>query len=247
MKTLTVLGATSEVAEQFVYAFLKDKKEPWRVVLSSRSVDRLAALQADLTVRKLADEVQLLALDAADYARHAALLGSLPQETDVVLCAMGYLGDQKIAENDWTEAVKILDANYRGPVSLLEIFARAFEGKGSGSIIGISSVAGDRGRASNYFYGSAKAGFTTYLSGLRQRFSKQGVHVLTVIPGFMDTKMTEGLNPPKPVTASALQAGKHIYQSFAKKKQVVYVLPLWRIIMTIIRFVPEAIFMKLSF
>lgn len=245
-KTLTVLGATSEVAEQFVYTFLGKQKDSWRVVLTSRTPNRLESMAADLKVRQLTDQVELRALDAAHIAQHPAELADLARETDVVLCAMGYLGDQEQAESSPEMVQQILTANYTGLVSILEVFAAAMTARGEGTIIGLSSVAGERGRASNYFYGSAKAGFTAYLSGLRNRLSKKGVHVLSIIPGFMDTKMTEGLDLPGPLTASPEQAGQRIYKAFQKGKNVAYVLPIWWMVMMVIRNIPEGIFKKLS-
>ncbi|MEO1451279.1 MAG: SDR family oxidoreductase [Bacteroidota bacterium] len=245
-KTLTVLGATSEVAEQFVYTFLAQQKESWRVVLTSRKPERLEPLAADLKVRQLTDDVSLMAVDAANVAQHPAQLGSLADKTDVVICAMGFLGEQEEAESSPEMVQQILTANYSGLVSIMEVFAAAMVAKGKGSIIGLSSVAGERGRASNYFYGSAKAGFTAYLSGLRNRLHKKGVHVLSVIPGFMDTKMTDGLDLPGPLTASPEQAGQRIFKAYHKGKDVVYVLPIWWLVMMVIRNIPEGIFKKLS-
>jgi NAD(P)-dependent dehydrogenase (short-subunit alcohol dehydrogenase family) len=129
-------------------------------------------------------------------ATHAAFLASLPQRPDMTICVFGYLGDQQLAESDWTECERILQTNYVGAVSILNLIASEYAAKGSGLIAGISSVAGERGRQSNYFYGSAKAGFTAYLSGLRNRLFHKGVHVLTVQPGFVYTKMTENMPLP---------------------------------------------------
>jgi short-subunit dehydrogenase len=115
-----------------------------------------------------------------------------------------------------------------------------------GVIVGISSVAGERGRQSNYIYGSAKAGFTAYLSGLRNRLQKENVHVLTVLPGFVYTKMTENLKLPKPLTAAPEEVGVAVYNGVVKRKNVVYVRWMWRWIMLIIKLVPESMFKKLK-
>lgn len=116
------------------------------------------------------------------------------------------------------------------------------EAKRNGTIIGLSSVAGERGRQSNFIYGSAKAGFTAYLAGLRNYLFHKNVHVMTVIPGFMNTQMTENLQTPKPLTAEPEQAANIIYKAYKKKANVVYVTFVWWGIMMVIRNIPEFIF-----
>ena len=128
----------------------------------------------------------------------------------------------------------------------METIAADFEQRNEGTICGISSVAGERGRKSNYLYGSAKAGFSEYLSGLRNRLAKSNVHVVTVKPGFIDTKMTEGMPLPAPLTAQPEQVAKDIFKACMKKKNVIYTLWMWRWIMAIIRNIPEPIFKKLD-
>lgn len=123
--------------------------------------------------------------------------------------------DQALAEANIEEAIQEMDVNYKAGVLSLNIFKDEFQAKGKGTIIGISSIAGERGRANNYIYGiygSAKAGFTAYLSGLRNQLWKENIHVLTVLPGFMDTKMTADLDLPKPLTASAETGAAQTYQ-----------------------------------
>jgi short-subunit dehydrogenase len=127
----------------------------------------------------------------------------------------------------------------------LGIIANAMEAKKQGSIVCVSSVAGERGRKSNYLYGASKAALTAFLSGLRGRMAASNVHVATVIPGFIKTKMVANLPPtPKPITASAEQVADAIWKAFSKKKNVVYVLPVWWLIMFIIKCIPEAMFKK---
>ena len=140
----------------------------------------------------------------------------------------------------------IIDSNYTGAVSILNIVANDFEARKFGTIVGISSVAGDRGRQSNYLYGSAKAGFTAYLSGLRNRLYKSGVHVLTVKPGFMKTRMIEGMRTPGPLTAEPAKVATVVYKATTKRKNEIYVLWMWRYIMLVIRLIPEIIFKKLN-
>ena len=116
----------------------------------------------------------------------------------------------------------------------------------AGTMIVLSSVAGERGRQSNFIYGSAKAGLTAYLSGLRNYMFERKVHVLTIKPGFMDTKMTEGLPLNPKLTATPKQAAEAIYKAYKSGKNVAYILPIWRIIMLIIKNIPEFIFKKLK-
>jgi short-subunit dehydrogenase len=129
---------------------------------------------------------------------------------------------------------------------LLNTVAARMELRGSGAIIGVSSVAGDRGRASNYVYGSAKAGFTAFLSGLRNRLTKKGIRVMTVKPGFVRTKMTEGMKLPNPLTATPSEVGQAVVKAWQKKRDVIYVRPVWWVIMTIIRAIPEVVFKRLN-
>ena len=163
-----------------------------------------------------------------------------------VVCAFGYLGDNEEAKSDFIEARKIMETNYIGCVSILNIIANDFEKRKRGFIIGISSVAGDRGRQSNYYYGSAKAGFTAYLSGLRNRLHRSGINVLTVKPGFVRTQMTEGMELPPLLTAHPEKTARDIYKSWKKGKMTLYTKWFWRHIMLIIKYIPETIFKRMS-
>jgi len=159
---------------------------------------------------------------------------------------IGLLGDQARAEADPDHAATIMRSNFEGPALILGLFAERFLSRGSGTIVGISSVAGDRGRASNYVYGSAKAGFSVFLSGLRNRTANRGVHVLTVKPGFVRTRMTEGKNLPRAVTAQPDEVAQAIWRGVSKQKDQIYVRPIWAVIMFIIRSLPESFFKKTS-
>jgi short-subunit dehydrogenase len=140
--------------------------------------------------------------------------------------------------------LKTINANYTGAVSILNIISADYASRQSGSIIGISSVAGNRGRQSNYIYGSAKAGFTAYLSGLRNKMYHSKVHVLTVLPGFVYTKMTEHLKLPKPLTANPEEVASAVFNGVKSRKNIVYVKWFWRWIMLIITSIPESMFKK---
>jgi short-subunit dehydrogenase len=184
--------------------------------------------------------------DALDYNGHQDFYDKLQEKPLGVVCSVGYLGDQKKAELDFSEADKIIRTNYSGCVSILSIIASDFEKRQKGFIIGISSVAGDRGRQSNYYYGSAKAGFSAYLSGLRNRLSKSNVPILTVKPGFVDTKMIEGMGLPPLLIAQPEEVAESIYKSWKNRKNVVYTKWFWRWIMLLIKSIPEQLFKKMK-
>jgi decaprenylphospho-beta-D-erythro-pentofuranosid-2-ulose 2-reductase len=240
MNTL-ILGATSEVA-----LALADQlaAKSVNLILAARQVEKLNPVKSDLTIR-FSTTVTVAEFDAARPNTHADFYASLNPKPDAVICVFGFLGDQEKAQSDWEECERILVANYVGAVSILNVIANDFESRRQGVIVGISSVAGERGRQSNYFYGSAKAGFTTYLSGLRNRLAKSSVHVVTVKPGFIRTKMIEGIATPGLLTAKPEQVASKIIKAINKKQNVIYVLPVWRLIMLVIRNIPEFMFKKL--
>lgn len=242
MKYILILGATSDIAKATAYEFAR---RGYGVQLAARNTEKLQVIEKDLQLRH-GLPVSSFYFDARDYDSHKAFWQKLPQRPDVTLCAFGYLGEQEKGQQEWEEARQIVEANYTGAVSILNIVAQSYEEQESGTIIGISSVAGERGRASNYLYGSAKAGFTAYLSGLRNRLYKKGVHVLTVKPGFVRTKMTEGLDLPKPLTAEPEQVAKAIYKAARGKKDTIYTLAVWQLIMQNIRLIPESVFKKMN-
>ncbi|MDW3652199.1 MAG: SDR family oxidoreductase [Bacteroidia bacterium] len=240
---ILIFGANSDLGNQIaqIHASQGDN-----LFLTARTEVQLDRIKSDLEIRHKA-EIQTFELDAIDFEQHPQLLDRIEiSEMDRVYCVFGYLGEQEKAEKDFGESRQIIEVNYTGAVSLLNPIAEVFAQKGAGSIIGISSVAGERGRMSNYMYGSAKAAFTAYLDGMRNRLAHKGVHVMTVKPGFMRTKMTEGLPLAAPLTANPDKAAKIIVKAASKKKNTIYVLPIWRWVMLIIRNVPEFIFKKLK-
>jgi short-subunit dehydrogenase len=189
--------------------------------------------------------VSLHDFDACDSACHENFVKNLPKLPTVAICAVGYMGDQVENETSLTEAVRVIRSNYEGPASILSVLASCFEERGVGCLVGISSVAGERGRAANYVYGSAKAGFTAFLSGLRNRLAKKGIHVVTIIPGFVQTKMTRGMQLPKKLTAVPDEVASAVYHAVKDKKNVVFVKSIWKVIMLFIKFIPEQIFKNL--
>lgn len=242
MSSVLILGATSDVAIACARVYAQNK---YNLFLAGRDADVLQPVASDLRIKFQVD-VTVVAFDALQFETHAAFYQSLSSKPDVTICVFGLLGDQLESAKDWSACKRVIDSNYTGAVSILNIIANDYEQRKSGTIVGISSVAGERGRQSNFIYGSAKAGFTAYLSGLRNRLHASGVHVVTVKPGFIYTRMTEHLTLPKPLTAKPEQLGKAIFKAVVKSKNVIYVLPVWRWVMLIIRNIPEGIFKKLK-
>ena len=239
-QTALILGATSDIgfaiAEQL-------RAKGTKLMLTARNTEDLKKKTSGWKEGEL---IGLYQFDADQPSTHKAFVKNLPVVPDIAVCVFGYLGDQRKAEADWDESNRIIQANYTGAVSVLNCIAETFMTRKSGTIVGISSVAGDRGRQSNYIYGSAKAGFTTYLAGLRNRLFPYGCHVVTVKPGFVDTKMTAGLPLPKPLTAKPEQVAKATVKAIGSKKNKIHVLPLWGPIMFVIASVPEFVFKRLK-
>jgi short-subunit dehydrogenase len=205
--------------------------------------DLLQSQARDLEIRYGVAATPLF-FDATAYALHEEFYAGLDPEPDGVVLAFGYLGDQARAQQDFPEARQIVD--YLGAVSILEVVAAHFERRGRGFIIGVSSVAGLRGRQSNYIYGSAKGALAVYLGGLRQRLQKSQVRVITVLPGLVRTKMTEGLDLPEWLVSEPTEVAEDIYQAYKKGRDFIYTRWYWRRIMLIIRLIPEAIFKRLK-
>ena len=167
------------------------------------------------------------------------------EDLDVALLAYGSLSDQAACEKDATKTVESIHVNFVSAVSWLTLLSNRFERQGRGTIAAISSVAGDRGRQSNYIYGAGKGGLTIFLQGLRNRLCRSGVHVLTIKPGFVDTPMTSHMKKTF-LFASPEKVGRQIYQAIERKKNVLYTPGFWRWIMWVVCHVPEKIFKRLS-
>jgi decaprenylphospho-beta-D-ribofuranose 2-oxidase len=240
LKTVLILGATSDIAAAMAEQFASEGNG---LILAGRDMNKLREM-AERLGRAHGTACVPQVFDASKPESHRVFYESLDPRPGIVVCAFGDLPDQFKAQEDPALALQSIQVNYTGAVSILEYAAADLEARNAGHIIGISSVAGDRGRASNYVYGSAKAGFTAYLSGLRHRLFKSGVSVLTVKPGFVRTRMTEGLPLPAPLTATADQAAAAIIKAMKKKQNTVYVLGRWRLVMFVVRNLPEFIFKR---
>jgi short-subunit dehydrogenase len=240
---ILIVGATSAIAAETARAYAAAGA---RLYLTGRDPDRLAAVAADLRVRGAA-AVESAVLDATDHRRCEdvieaawAAFGGL----DGALLAHGVLPDQARSQVSTAEALRSIDVNFGSVVALLTPLANRFEAAGRGCIAVISSVAGDRGRQSNYVYGAAKGGVDRFLEGLRNRLYHAGVAVVTVKPGFVDTPMTAGL-AKNPLFASPRRVGQAIHRAMEARRNVVYLPWFWRPIMGLITALPESIFKRL--
>jgi decaprenylphospho-beta-D-erythro-pentofuranosid-2-ulose 2-reductase len=245
MQKIVVLGATSAIAQAVQRLLAQNRKE---ILLVARSPERLAALRSDLLVRG-AKTVDTLAVDFNEIARHEAIVKFAEERLagfDTVLLAFGSLLDPEQSAQSVELSLQEWNTNFVSAAALLTLFAKHFETRKSGCIAAITSVAGDRGRRSNYVYGAAKGGLSLFLQGLRSRLYPAGVRVITIKPGPVDTPMTahmrKGLTFSTPETVA-----RDIYRVLANSSSdVLYTPRYWRYIMTIIRLLPERIFKRLS-
>jgi decaprenylphospho-beta-D-erythro-pentofuranosid-2-ulose 2-reductase len=242
-EAVLILGATSAIARATAVAFAARGAA---LYLAARDEEELSRIAADLRIR-YGVEVRHGQFDAEATDTHAeffrSVLETMPQLSGVVL-AFGYLGDQQAAR-DFAVGAKVIVANFTGAASILGLCADHFEQAQRGFIIGIASVAGDRGRQSNYVYGSAKGALSLYLQGLRNRLYPSGVRVITIKPGFVDTAMTFGL-PGLFLVASPQYVGKRIVAALDRSADVVYLPWFWRYIMLAIRLIPERLFKRMK-
>jgi short-subunit dehydrogenase len=239
-----ILGATSAIARATAAVLAQ---RGYRLYLAGRDVESLRRDAADLTIR-YGVAVHFGTFDAAAHDSHAAFLQRVTEEMgelEGVLLAFGYLGNQQKAQADFQEVRAIINRNFVDAVSILNLCADQLEQRGRGFIAGIASVAGDRGRQSNYTYGAAKGAFALYLQGLRNRLFPAGVRVLTIKPGFVDTAMTWGM-PGLFLVASPAYVGVRIVTAIERGRDVIYVPWFWRWIMLIIRSIPERLFKRLK-
>lgn len=242
MRSVLILGANSDIAVETARKFAA---ENYDVVLAGRNLEQLEILKNDLIVKHKVN-VNTAFFDALDFDTHNSFITSFTNFPSITICAFGYLGDQNAAQEDFGETHRIISTNFTGAVSILNLIAGLYEDRRAGTIVGISSVAGERGRQSNYIYGSSKAAFTAYLSGMRNRLFKSNVHVVTVKPGFVETKMTHELDLPPLLTAKPTEVANRIFKAVEEKQNQIYVLGVWKLIMWVIRSIPEFVFKKLN-
>lgn len=238
-----VLGAKSDIARALANA-LAARGHPLQ--LAARDPEALARDATDLAIRHDVS-VTTHAYDATNLPAIETFLDGLPAVPRIVISAVGLMGEQEENAADPLRAAHVITSNFTGPALTLEAAARRLDRlNAAAAIIGISSVAGDRGRARNYVYGSSKAGFTAYLSGLRQKYARRPLLVMTVRPGFVDTAMTAGMDLPKALTTTPEALAERIIKALDRNRPV-HVDLIWRAVMGIIVHIPELIFMKMKF
>ncbi len=243
MKTWIILGATSAMARAFARKVAGDGAA---VLLAGRDLEDLTMLATDCILRG-ARLAEALAFDARDAGGFAALIARMAAEEGELNAAVfvGSMPPQTEIDADPTLIDGTVTDSFTGPAHFLQMLAPLIEARGGGTVVGVGSVAGDRGRIGNYVYGAAKAGFHTYLSGLRNRLTRAGGHVVTVKPGFVDTAMTWGL-PGMFLVAAPEAVADDIMKAVKKRRNVIYTPFFWRYIMLIIRHIPEPIFKKMK-
>ncbi len=244
MKKILIIGATSTIAQATARVWAAQGE---RLYLIARSEARTQTIANDLKIRG-AESAHYGMLDVNEMGKHEAAIDAAIATLggiDLALIAHGTLSDQKSCERDFSRALKELNTNAISVMSLLTHLANRFETQQRGTIAVISSVAGDRGRQSNYVYGSAKAAVSSFTEGLRARMFKVGVHVMTIKPGFVKSPMTDGLSMPSVLIAQPDKVASSIVIGCEQKSDVLYVPSFWRIIMLMIRNIPDSMFKRL--
>jgi decaprenylphospho-beta-D-erythro-pentofuranosid-2-ulose 2-reductase len=245
MKRVLIVGATSAIASACARLWAKQSTQ---FFLVGRNMEKLEQISADLMARG-ANEVSLHCMDATDFSAHPTMLKlclTALRQIDIALVAHGTLPDQKSCEEDVAVAMHEFANNGTSVIALLTLLANQLETQRSGTLAVISSVAGDRGRPSNYLYGAAKAAVSTLCEGLRARLYKVGAHVITIKPGFVDTPMTQGLPLPAALVTKPEQVARRIVAGINRKTDVLYVPGFWALIMWTIKSLPTPIFKRIS-
>tara|TARA_B100000131_G_scaffold323124_1_gene379980 strand:- start:2145 stop:2879 length:735 start_codon:yes stop_codon:yes gene_type:complete len=243
MNTVIILGAKSDMAKMASKEFAKNGFD---LLMVGRDVKSELNEFGQSIAKEFGQKVSLYDLNILDKDSTDLFLSTLKTIPDGIISFIGLLGDQKKAIKEPNHAETIFRSNFNAIVPIIDFFANQFEEQKDGFIIGVSSVAGVRAKKRNYYYGSAKAAFTAYLSGLRNRLDRSNVQIMTVLPGYVETKMTKGMDLPTWLTVSPEYIGRKIFKAYQKKKDVIYVPGIWKIIMCTILFIPERIFKKLD-
>lgn len=247
LNRVVIFGVTSAIAEQTARQLIQNGASIYCV---GRNPDKLNRILADLKVRAGSDQtIAGTSVDLTDTHQHLAIIQQANEALgglDAVLIAHGTLPDQKACEADVTLTLQEIETNALSVVSLLSLLANQFEAQGKGVIAAISSVAGDRGRQSNYVYGAAKGMVSLFMQGLRNRLASKGVSVVTIKPGFVDSPMTASFDKSGPLWSKPEIIAKGIVNAMQKGKGEVYLPWFWFMIMQFIKHIPEAIFKRLS-
>jgi decaprenylphospho-beta-D-erythro-pentofuranosid-2-ulose 2-reductase len=241
MKQVLIVGATSGISKALAYHFASKHVN---LILAGRDMEEINRLATDLEIRYgiHANTIYFDALKEENISSFFERCLQLTGDLDGIIVSYGLMHDQKEMEQNCSSIREMINVNFTSVVYILEEAARFFEKKQKGFICAISSVAGDRGRRNNYIYGASKGAITVYLQGLRNRLAHSKVNVLTVKPGFVDTKMTYGLLKPSILVAPPQTIAASIYKSILKKKEILYTPWYWFYIMQVIRMVPEKLF-----
>ncbi len=247
LNRVVIFGVTSAIAEQTARQLVQNGASIYCI---GRNPDKLSRILTDLKVRAGSDQtIAGVSADLTDTYQHLALIEQASEALgglDAALIAHGTLPDQKACEADVALTLQEIETNALSVVSLLSLLANQFEAQGKGVIAAISSVAGDRGRQSNYVYGAAKGMVSLFMQGLRNRLASKGVSVVTIKPGFVDSPMTADFDKSGPLWAKPETIAKGIVNAMQKGKGDVYLPWFWYMIMQIIKHIPEAIFKRLS-
>tara|TARA_X000000368_G_C23011434_1_gene703673 strand:- start:836 stop:1567 length:732 start_codon:yes stop_codon:yes gene_type:complete len=240
-KTLLIIGAGSDIAKSVALKFAENN---FNLQLLSRNEKNLIEFK-ELVETKHKNIVDTITFDILELEKIHLIIKNIQPLPDVILSAVGILGNQDEDEINYQSTIKVLRTNFESPSIILNYFAKKFSIRGYGTIIAISSVAGIRGRKSNFIYGSSKSALISFLSGLRQKYSSN-VSFITVLPGFVSTKMTSHKKMNKFLTATPQEVSYAIYNAYLKKKDTVYIKKIFIFIMLIIRVLPEFVYKRLN-
>jgi decaprenylphospho-beta-D-erythro-pentofuranosid-2-ulose 2-reductase len=242
MEAILILGANSDIGKAIAEEFASKK---YAIQLAARNVERLLDVEANIHIQY--DVMcSLHEFDALNFNSHAAFFESLPVIPTVVIAVFAVMTDEEMAFTNWQQTANMIDTNFTGTVSILNICSQYMRQQKRGCIAAISSVAGDRGRANKLIYGSTKAALNSYLSGLRNLLFKDGVHVLNIKLGYVRTRLTKDLQVSKYLMAEPNQVAKAIFKAVQKKKNTLYIKKIWWWIMGIIKCIPEPLFTKMK-
>jgi len=241
-KWALVLGANSDIAKSCAKNFASNK---FNICLASRDIDNCIATASDIEIRYEV-KVSVVKFDATDLSSHTEFFDSLDFFPDVTLVSFGVLYNQIDLEKNFQLRKEMVDVNLLGVINSVENLLPMLLKRNKGSLVLMGSAAGDRGKRSNYIYGSTKAAIETYYEGVDHRLHNTGVRIILIKPGFVETKMTLGMDLPLVITASPHEVAKKVYNAVQKEKKVVYVRSIWRLIMLLIRLTPRFIFNKTS-
>jgi decaprenylphospho-beta-D-erythro-pentofuranosid-2-ulose 2-reductase len=242
MEYILILGGTSDIGLAIAHAYARNE---YNIYLAGRNLEAVEKNAKDIALR-YGVQAEAHGFNLESYSSHPDFYDHLRVKPLGVICAAGYLGDHSKATQDFSEAKSIYERNIIGYVSILNIIGNDFKRRGSGFIVGITSVAGERGRQSNYYYGSAKAAFTEYLSGLRNRLYPSKIQVMTVKAGFVQTKMTEHMHLPGLLTVNPDYVARKVYRCQRRGRNTIFIHWIWRPIMFAIRSIPEFLFKRLK-